>query len=45
MINDNKMSSICFFNWIDKLFSEENKVPRRLFDTRKVAESATYKQS
>ena len=32
-------------NWINKLFSEENKVPRTLFEARKLAESATYKQS
>ena len=31
--------------WIKKLFSEENKLPRTLFDARKVAGSATYKQS
>ena len=28
-----------------ELFSEENKVPRTLFEARKVAGSATYKQS
>ena len=28
-----------------KLFSEENKVPRTLFEARKVAGSATYTQS
>ena len=27
-------------NWINKLFSEENKVPRTLFEARKVAGSA-----
>ena len=31
-------------NWINKLFSEENKVPIALFKARKVAGSATYKQ-
>ena len=30
-------------NWINKLFSEENKVPRTLFEARNVAGSATYK--
>ena len=33
------------FGQINKLFSEENKVPRILFEARKVAGSATYKQS
>ena len=28
---------ILFNNWIYKLFSEENKVPRPLFEARKVA--------
>ena len=32
-------------NWINKLFSEENNVPRTLFEARKVAGSATYKQA
>ena len=32
-----------FYNWMKKLFSEENKVPRTLFEARKVAGSATYK--
>ena len=45
MINGNKISNIYFYYWIDKLFLEENKVPRKLFDARKVAGSATYKQS
>ena len=31
--------------WIIKLFSEENKVPGTLFEAKKVAGSATYKQS
>ena len=34
-----------FHKWIKKLFSEENKVPRTLFEARKVAGSAKYKQS
>ena len=34
-----------FHNWINKLFSAENKVPRTLFKVRKVAGSATYEQS
>ena len=34
-----------FHNCINKLLSEENKVPRALFEDRKVAGSATYKQS
>ena len=38
--------NIWFFihNWVNKLFLEENKVPRTLFEARKVAGSATYKQ-
>ena len=31
-------------DWINKLFSEDDKVPRTLFVARKVAGSATYKQ-
>ena len=34
-----------FSNWINKLFSEENKVPRKLLEARKVAGSATYNTS
>ena len=34
-----------FHDWINKPFSEENKHPRRLFEAREVAGSATYKQS
>ena len=34
-----------FHNWINKLFLEENKVPRTLFEARKVTGSATCKQS
>ena len=30
--------------WINKLFSEENKVPRTLFEARKAAGSTKYKQ-
>ena len=33
------------YNWINKLFSEKNKVPRTLFEVRKAAGSATYKQN
>ena len=33
-----------FHEWINKLFSEENQV-RTLFEARKVAGSAIYKQS
>ena len=33
-----------FYDW-NKLFSEENQVPETLFEVRKVAGSATYKQS
>ena len=29
-------------NWVNQLFSEENKVPRTQFEARKVAGSATY---
>ena len=29
---------------MNKLYSEENKVPRSLFEARQVAGSATYKQ-
>ena len=32
-------------NWVNKLFSEENKVPRTQFEAWRVAGSATYKQS
>ena len=34
----------CLFlnDWINKLFSEENKVPRTLFGARRVAGSAKY---
>ena len=32
-------------NWINKLVSEEHKVPRTQFDARRVAGSANYKQS
>ena len=28
-------------NWINKLFSEDNKVPRMLFEDKEVAGSAT----
>ena len=34
-----------FHNWINNLFSEENNLPSTLFVARKVAGSATYKQS
>ena len=33
------------FKKLHKLVSEENKVPRTLLEARKVAGSATYKQS
>ena len=33
------------YNWMNKLFSVEYKVPRTLSEARKVAGSATYKQS
>ena len=33
-----------FNNWIKKVFSEENTVPRMMFEARKLAGSATYKQ-
>ena len=33
-----------FHNWINKLFTEKKKFPRTLFEARKVAGSATYKQ-
>ena len=36
---------IFFHNWVNKLFSVGNKVPRTLFEARKVAGSATCKQS
>ena len=35
--------SFVFHNWINKLFSEENKIPRTPFEAWKVAGSATYK--
>ena len=34
-----------FHKWINKLFSEQNKVLRMLFEATQVAGSATYKQS
>ena len=34
---------LVFLNWINKLFSEEYKVPRTLFEARMMAGSATYK--
>ena len=34
-----------FCYWVNKLFSEENKVPRTLLEAGKVAGSATYKVS
>ena len=41
-----KLRNILFFHKrINKLFSEENKVPRTLCEARKVAGSAKYKQS
>ena len=39
------MEQALFHIWMNKLFSEENKVPRTLFEGRKVAGSATYKQN
>ena len=44
---DIKLRNIIFFfhNWMNKLFLEENKVTRTLFVARKVAGTATYKQS
>ena len=33
-----------FHNWINKLFSKENKVPSTLFEARKLAGSVNYKQ-
>ena len=42
----NEVRNISFFYmWINKPFSEENKVPRTLFEARQVAGSATYNQS
>ena len=32
---------IFFYNWLNKLLSVDNKVPRALFEARKVAGSAT----
>ena len=37
--------SYFLYKWINKLLSEEYKVPRTLFEARQVAGSATYKQS
>ena len=34
-----------FYKWINKLLSEEDKVPGTLFEARRVAGSATHKQS
>ena len=42
--NSNSQMFVFFLNWINKLFSEENKVPKTLFEARKLAGSATYKQ-
>ena len=40
-----KLRNIYFFhNWINKMFSKENKVTRTLSEARKVAGSAKYKQ-
>ena len=39
------MNMYPFHSWINKLFSEENNVPRKLLEAREVAGSATYKQS
>ena len=36
---------IFFHNWMNRLLSEEKKVPRTLCGARKVAGSATYKQT
>ena len=36
---------VFFHNWINKLFSKGNKVPGRCLKARKVAGSATSKQS
>ena len=33
-----------FHNWTNKLFSEETKIPGTLFEARKMAGSAKYKQ-
>lgn len=35
----------CFHNLINKLFLNEIKVPRAMFEARKVAGTARYKQS
>ena len=43
--NNTNSDLFIFPNWTNKLFSEENKVSRTLFEARKVAGSATYKQS
>ena len=42
--NTNSKTFIFFHKWINKLFSEEDKVPTTLFEARKVAGSAKYKQ-
>lgn len=39
-----KLGNIHIFHWISTLLSGENKVPRTLFQVRKVAGSATCKQ-
>ena len=44
-INENSEKYKFFYNWANKLFKEEDKVPTILYDARKVAGSATYKQS
>ena len=39
------MNYVVFYNWINTLFSEDNKVPKTLCEARKVGGSAKYKQS
>ena len=41
---NNTDSNIYFLNWINELFLKEYKIHRTLFDERKVAGSAKYKQ-
>ena len=39
---DKHRNIILFYNWINKLSAEENKVPKTAFDAKQKAGSATY---
>ena len=45
-VKKNKLRNMYHLHkWITKLFSEEKKIPRSLFEAGEVAGSATYKQT